>query len=499
MTDPDSERIVEAAPRRLMVVSYFFPPLGGVGVQRTLKWIRHLEHLGWRAAVIAPRNSGYRARDPALGSDIPATAEVHRTAVVEPDQAPAVMAALKVRFSGARGRFDRRVSRHRDGDESVPPARADRPSTMRRLARRVWAAFVRGLVPDDRVGWAPFAVPAALRVHRRTPVDAIYSSSPPMTAHLVAGIVSRRTGLPWVADFRDPWLGNPFAPRGAAWRRPLDRRLERWIVSRADRVVFAMPTLRARYAERYPDVAGRFVTITNGYDRAEFRAPEEVSSPRPRDRGAPPPSRSFGPSHRPTVKSDRFRIVYAGSLYGETELELFLAGVELFLGGRPAARDILRIDFVGWFSDRNSEIAGRFLERGRISPVVEFHGFRPRSEALRRVRDADAVLQILADRPGNEMFLGAKLFEYLASGKPLLAVLPEGDARTMLAELGWGIVADPTPAGVADGLGRLLDAPAPTNLPDPEGRYDRSRLARRLAEVLDEAMEGHPRRRTDDA
>jgi glycosyltransferase involved in cell wall biosynthesis len=330
--------------------------------------------------------------------------------------------------------------------------------------------------PDDQVGWLPFAVLAIVRAHRRSPLAAVVSSSSPVTAHLAAGIARRLLGIAWIADFRDPWLDNPIEPRPGRltqWRR---RVVETWIVRSADRCTFATPSLAETYRRRYPRAAGRMDLVPNGYDRAELGTPAASRSRRKR--------RSAGP----------VRLVYAGSLYRPAELETFLLGVRRLMGRRDVS-DRLRVDFVGTVTDASRAIADRQLvEEPGLEAIVAFHGFVPREEALRRIAEADAALTLLGAGPGMEMFVGAKLFDYIGLDRPILAVVPPGDAGRVLADLGWGIAADPTPEGVADGLSRLIDDPAAaagrTGRADPEGRYDRRRTAALLGELLRCSVEG---------
>jgi glycosyltransferase involved in cell wall biosynthesis len=335
-----------------------------------------------------------------------------------------------------------------------------------RLANEAWRRAVPLLFfPDDHVAWLPGAVRAGLDADRQRPVDVVFSSSPPITAHLAAGRIADRTGVPWVADFRDPWIGNAFAAPLPAPYRAVQRRMERWIVSKAARVVLATGRMVEQYAGRYPDLADRFVHLPNGYDLAELEA--QVTGD--------PPTREPG----------TFRLLYAGSVYGERELTLFLDGVERLLARRPELRERLRVEFLGWFSAANEEIARRRLPA--LDPVVRHLGFVPRPEAIARQRSADAGMVLLSDMGDRSLFATTKLYEYLGLDLPILAIVPPGEVRTILGELGWGVAADPTPDGVADGIERILETERGSDRrADPERRYERRALAGRLAAILDE-------------
>ena len=453
--------------RRVLVVAYYFPPLGGVGVQRTLKFIEHLPRAGWQPVVVAPRGATYRVMDPSAVERLPPELEVHRALSLEP---AGVRGAVRGVVRHAIGPFR---GRHAQDPVVAGPAASGgrdnrQPGGPRRWLNLAWRAGVRTLfVPDEQMAWIPAAARVGARVHRRQPVEVLYSSSPPASTHLAAGLIKALTGRPWVADFRDPWVGNAFASPPSPLHRAAERWLERWVIARADRVVFATPGLRARYVSRYPTRSDRFVTITNGYDRAELGEPE--------------------PHHRGT--HEPFRLVYAGSVYGEAELRIFLDGLALAAERRPNLSDRLRVDFVGWMTPPNQALA---LQRAaKLEPILSIAGQVPRSEAIVRVRSADASLLLLADGPDRDLFIGAKLFEAIGLDRQLLAMAPPGDTRDILAELNWGVVADPEPSSVADALLRLLDSPLPEGPADPAGRYDRSGLAARLATVLAEVAASH--------
>lgn len=443
--------------RRASIIAYYFPPLGGIGVQRTLKHVMYLPDAGWRPVVFAPRGAVYRLTDEASLAELPPGLEVHRSFCYEP-------ARLR-RSLGRLVRWTRGLPAPPDDAPSRAGAPAGEPLAASGL-NRLWGRVVRLLFfPDDQLLWIPFAIRSASSVQRRRPSQVLYSSSPPVTTHLIAGLVSRVSGTPWIADFRDPWISNSFASSLPRFQRPLQARLERWIVEHADRVVFATEGLAERYRRRYPSRAGRFVTIPNGYDAAELSRVRAL----------------------PREDEGTFHIVYSGSLYGDLELELLLDGLALAMHRRPELRERLRVELIGWMTDPNRRRAEAAV--ATLGPVLRVSGFIPRDEALARLRAADAALLLLADGPDRDLFVGGKLFEYLGLDRQVLAVIPRGDARTILEQLDWGIVADPDAEGVADGLERLVSAQVPARSADPEGRYERRRLAAQLGAVFDQVVE----------
>ncbi len=444
---------------RVLVVAYHFPPLGGIGVQRTLKYVTYLPRWGWRPIVITPRNPAYTVRDPSLLDLLPADLAVHRTASLEPGRLPNAVARLLIR-----------------GPKDSSGAAADVAARRARggwLGKLVWKSMIlwnriwyKLLFPDAEIGWVPFGWRAGRSANRRREFDVVYSTAAPISAHLIAGLVKRSTGRPWVADFRDPWLGNPFAADMRGPKGWLQRRTERWIVSRADRVVVVVDGMRAMFVKRYPDLANKFVCIPNGYDRADLA-------------GLTPLRGELG----------RFTVMFAGSLYRPGELEAFLGGVELLVTRRPDLRARLRVQFVGSVSPGNRHVADQYVTPDRLGGVVSFESFIPRPEALARMAGADALLQLMTDEPGTGMFVGGKLYEYLAFDHPILAVMPPGEGRRLVESVPTGRVADVEPVSVADALERLLDDPPSAGQSDPTGRYDRANLAGELAALLDQVVD----------
>ena len=451
--------------RRVLVVTYYFPPVGGIGVQRTLKYVTYLPRWGWEPVIVAPGDPEFPVRDLSLLDALPSGIEVHRTASLEPGK---LLNAAVRRFGGDRSGNGADVA----SDLATTAGGSGRRARMlRRLVsvwKWVWGAL---LFPDWALPWMPFAVRAGGKAHRQNHVDAIYSSAPPVTAHLAARRLKKATGRPWVADFRDPWIGNPFAAPMSRPKRWLQRRMERSIVERADRVVLAMEGLREMFAARYPEMADKFIYIPNGYDRSDIAG--------------------LVPVHG---EAGRFTILFAGSLYRPGELEAFLGGVEKLLERRPDLRARLRVQFVGRVSADNRRLADAYIAPGRIGDVVSFEGFVPRHVALARMAGADALLQLMTAEPGTEMFVGGKLLEYLAFDRPILAVMPPGEGRRLVDSLPVGRSADVEPDSVADALEGLLDNPPAPGPTDPAGRYDRVNLARELADVLDRVVAEHAAR-----
>lgn len=432
------------------MIAYYFPPAGGAGVQRTLKFARYLPELGWQPHLVVPAGADYPIEDTTLSREIPDDARIHRTRIVEPY-----------------GVY-RRLT-HRRGQGSLDVATLSRDvHTSRKLGER-FSEWVRStfFIPDARIGWYPFATRTALRVARTARPKVIYTSAPPYTAHLVGRRVHRATGIPWIADFRDSWVDWLSAARRRGLSRAIELRMERSVLTDATRVVTVSNGVADDLAGRHVGVRDdRWRVITNGFDGADLAdaAPERGDVPR-----------------------SVLLVAHAGTLYGPRDPETLIAALEhLSAEGHPAAAGI-RVRLVGRVAERfarriaESAVADRFF----LVPYVDHR----RATALSL--GADALLLVIDDVPQAAGILTGKLFEYLGMGKPILLLGPEGEAAQLVRETAAGKrVAPGDTSGMCEALVSLWDrfgegrlAGAPVNA---TAGFERRALTEQLARLFDE-------------
>jgi hypothetical protein len=264
--------------RTVLMLLYFFPPVGGISTSRNIRNVEYLPRSGWSPVVVTPADAGYPVKDPSLLDLVAPSVEVIRTGSLEAGHVRGWVSwlgrFLRVPRPG-RGRAVR-PEPIRDGSsaDSSSTAAREPDGLLFRIRRFVF-------FPDDQIGWLPFALRAALRRHRVAPVDVVYSTASPITSHLVAGLFKRRTGLPWVAEFRDPWLGTALAKPIPWLHRRIKAKLERWIIQTADEVVFLAPST--------PHVSGAIPPINFVVVRTA-RSADDAQLDRPRDAGSGSPT-----------------------------------------------------------------------------------------------------------------------------------------------------------------------------------------------------------------
>ncbi len=378
--------------KNVLMIIPFFPPNAGGGVYRPLGFVKYLREYGWRPTVITMESGSFWIGDKSLMLDVPAECRVVRTKALS-------------------GQYILSLARRNKTTEPVP----DRPTSSQvRSSRRFGFLRTIGatvLVPDTYVGWYPFALRAALDAVREGSIDAIYSTSPPETSHLIASRIHEKTGIPWVADFRDPWMNLYLLPHPTPLHGMVHRRLEKRICSRASTIVTNL-WHRDLLREKYPSI-GEVGLIRNGYD------PSHVA---PVMNLAPP--------------ADRFRIVHAGMLTQKRSAVPFLRALKMFIDRVPEARDVCSVEF---FGPRESENDDAVSELG-LEGIVEFKDTVTHDQALKIERSSHILLLIKHTDPVYNGIIPGKLFEYIGVRRPILALVPDGEAGDIVKRLGRGEV-----------------------------------------------------------
>ena len=450
-----------SGPRTALFVAYHYPPIRSGGVERTLKFTRYLREFGYRPVVLTTTAFG---RPP------------------EEDGALRAWEPLQTyRFLFNRG----------SGGQPPPPtARTRSPlaGPIRLLGRRL-------LVPDGQITWAPAAALKALRYLRRHPVDLICTTSPPASAHLVGLFLQRRTGLPWVADFRDSWIYDPLDPGLEEWRfrRGIERRLEERVVSAADAVIATTEISAGYFGTAYPDSGKKIEVITNGFDPRDTEADKACPE-------GPPPGSAGGadgpPDPRPGTPDERgpgpMRLLHTGSFsasHPQRSPRTLFAALESLLQEDPGWRGRIRLELAGSLNASEQEAAAPLLRSG----MAAIHGEVDRKSALDLQRRADVLLLVDHARPWPSSNVPGKFFEYAATGRPILALCGEGMVARMMARLQAGVCVPPDDEmEIRSALVRLYRECSEGGVrgADPESLrpFHRRELTRQLAACFDRVV-----------
>lgn len=370
--------------KRLLIITYYWPPNGGAGVQRWLKFTKYLPQHGWRPVVYTPSNPEVVMADPGLAREVPAEAEVITRPIIEPY-------GMYKRLTG-RGR-DARVHTGFLSEEKQGGWRED------------LALWVRSnlFVPDARVWWVRPSVRFLTAYLREHPVDAVVTTGPPHSMHLIGLALKRRLGVRWIADWRDPWTNIDFYHQ-LRLTRLADRRhhrLEAEVLREADRTIAVGWTMAA---ELEALGARRVDVITNGYD------PADVPSP-------------------PEPVDEDFSLVHVGSLTATRNAPGLWRALAALCRQDAVFAAKLRLRFVGAVD--HSALAD--IAAAGLADNVERIGPVDHAGAMRHMQRARVLLLLLNDTANAKGILTSKLFEYLSVGRPLLAIGPkDGDVARVI-------------------------------------------------------------------
>jgi glycosyltransferase involved in cell wall biosynthesis len=444
-----SEARAARPERSVLMIAYYYPPLGGIGSLRSQKFARHLPAHGWRPIVLTPQRARYFV-DRDLDDGTSSGVEVVRTPFLD------LSSALRGMLHVARPTRSPEIARPDD-------FRAVEGGAVVEFLRRAVRTWL--YVPDGQIGWLPHAVRAGLASIRAGNVDAIYSTSFPVTSHLVARRLKRRSGLPWVADFRDLWTENHYDDCHSRLRKRLDRSIERKLLSEADVLV----TVSETWAETLRRLSGgrRVVVIRNGFDPADFANDE-----------------------RPDCEP--WTVTHVGNFYGDKQdpTPIFAALARLMEQGKIPRAEV-RIKLVG----PRDDYVERQLERSGIADLVEATGFVSHEESVRHQMRSHLLLLVMRAGDRSRGHLPGKLFEYLGARRPILALVPANyEAARIIRETAAGTAVDPSDDRAIEQC--LLDSferrrsGAYARVPACDlSAYERQSAARRLADLFTEIIE----------
>ena len=399
--------------KKVLIISYDFPPARTSGVYRPLKFTKYLPEFGWQPVVLTVRNYQAESVDPSLLDDLPDNIKIKRVYSFEPLRLQTALYKFLYRSRTE----DDHYTGSGESDLIVPKSLVT--SFIKRHFLSPVSSFFKNwfYIPDDKIGWLPMAVLEGWNTVRNEKIDLIYSTSPHETNHLVAMVLKKLTGLPWAADIRDPWVDNVYRSHLSPGRSKLEKWLEEKVIRKADSVVFIGDRLADMYAKKYPELlAGKRRVIHNGFDENDF-------------------ADSINHDVPPKLNSDYVNFVNVGTIYEKSAFGNFLDGFARALESGEIGNDI-RLNFVG----RIIPMWQKKLADPRFFDNITMHGFKPHSEYVSILTVADIVLLMpLGDNPEMaESVVTGKVFELLRAGKPILMIGWKSECAEIIKASGLG-------------------------------------------------------------
>lgn len=414
---------------RVLVVAYYFPPLGLSGVQRIAKWCRYLPERGWDVTVLTVEPGAYFAFDETLLDEVEsAGVRIIRTRTIDPTR--------------------------QGGGKKVVSFPTER---KRRLLSWLSGFF---FLPDNKRGWTRKALSAWDDICEEGRPDIVLSSAPPYTSFMVGDALARKAGVPHVMDYRDDWLDNPRHDYPTSIHRRIHARMERRLLSAAAMVTTINASIRTRLLQRSPSSDVRI--LPQGFDPADIA--------------------TGGGLGDTLAGTRRHRLVYAGMFYHAQQPDTFLRALAIVKARKPVGTRGLEARFVGLFPEARKPL----IDSLGLKDEVTLTGYRNHRETVNELMAADVLWMTVGRQPGEEMISTGKLFEYMGTGKPILALVPPGEAANALEGYGAAWICDPDDAEeVASTLEEILEQLETGNIPvgstEWTAPFDRRKQAGQLA------------------
>ena len=425
--------------RRVLVIAYYFPPMGLSGVQRTLKFVKYLPLYGWAPTVLTVEPKGYYEKDESLLRELDGRGTtIVRTASAGPTRLFA-------------------------GKEVV---RLPREWVRRMMSMLSDTIFI----PDNKVSWRRKAVARALELHRETPFDLIFATAPPFTDFRIGAAVKAKINRPLVFDYRDPWVDYPFKFYPTPFHKLWNVSLERHALRASSHVVTTSRRVKELMIRRY-----RFLTfhdieiIPQGFDPDDY------------PRGLTETSRT---SRKARVGGNPMRVTYAGVFWEDRRPDYFLQAFRDLLNESPKLRGRIEAVFIGNFRAENI----RLVNRLGLNDSVTVLGYLPHDQCVKELLASDLLWMICGDDLGTP----GKLYEYIGARKPILGCVPEGFLRQTVIEAGGVAVGPRDVTGIKHALAEFFQRFERRELKGPREdiveKYNRANLTGNLVKLFESLL-----------
>jgi glycosyltransferase involved in cell wall biosynthesis len=440
--------------RQVLIISYQFPPDIG-SIQRVKKFVKYLPDYGWQPIVITRNINDYRVADLTSLEDINLDVPIIRTGLA--NLIPRIKKALSKRkkksssFAGDR-------KQNKKLNDSIQNNQLKYSVLYHKLVS--WFIW-----PDRAIGWLPFAFIAALKVLSHNRISAVYIVSPPHSMHLLGVLLQSITKVKWVADFRDPWSNDPDIAMPSPIHKFAHQKAEKVVIKSARKTI-TTTKYHAKYFENIiPLNAKNIAVIPNGYDQQDFKDLQGYTR-------------------------TGFTITYAGGFYASRTVTPFLKALSIINNEYP---EILRntiVQFIG----NGQELIREELKQYNFSEIFRFLGYMDHTSTIKVLNQSAILLLVVhSDSIIAQLCIPAKLFEYMALQRPILAISPLGAAAEIVKSSGIGAVVDPKNIReIADSILKYYREYVKSSSEKysvPEHillKYERKELTRQLSFILNE-------------
>jgi glycosyltransferase involved in cell wall biosynthesis len=420
--------------KKVLVITYYWPPSGGSGVQRWLKFVKYFRGFGIEPVILTvdPAYATFPAQDDSLEKEIPAGVEIFRTKASSPFGLYKKIRGKKIPQGGFAGEA--------------------KPNFLERIMR-----FVRGnfFIPDARIGWNKHAIKTASEIIEKYQIDCVITSSPPHSTQLIGLELKKKYNIQWISDLRDPWTDIYYNKElfRTQLAKKRDTKLESLCLKHADQIVVVSDSIARLFEKRNPIVSSKISVIPNGFDESDFEKIE-------------------------TLNTETNYISYIGNLGPNYPIEAFLMEFRNFIENQPN----WKLRFVGnVFEEVKTDIKN--LE---LSNNVEFIPYVEHGKAIEFMLNSKALLLIIPNSEENKGILTGKLFEYMAAKKPIIYIGPvEGDAVKILRNTSMISINN---YDVTKSLNELLNDSLPIFNETEIQKFSRKELTKAMVALIDKSF-----------
>lgn len=383
--------------KKVLIITYFWPPAGGPGVQRILKFVKYLPKFGWEPIILTVQNGEYPAIDYSLEKNIPNTCKVYKTNSFEPF-------SLYKKFLGIKN------------NQHIPTAvlTEEKVSFKKRIANWIRLNL---FIPDAKIGWKYFAVKEGLNIIAREKPDIIFSSSPPPTVHLIAKKIAKKSNLKWIADFRDPWTEIHYyedQPRLSLIKK-IDKSLESKVLHTADKITcISKLDMEDDFGKKTNPL--KCVNIPNGFDEDDF-----------------------GKFNINKTNKSVFTMLHLGAVNNERNPKALFEAIKRLKNNGLINSTMFTLKFVGRIESIIKETVTSF----DIDDLITFVDYLPHQKALKYMEECSILILLITNSKKNNRILPGKTFEYLRAQKFILTFGPsDGETARILMNAKAGEVVE---------------------------------------------------------
>lgn len=418
--------------KKLLFLSYYFPPLGMGGTQRSAKFAKYLGEFGWEPTVVTVKPISYWANDESALDELK-DIRIIRTESLDPQR---VLTRIK-------------------GEQ---PAQAQSGGGSGGIFQKInQKIFPFIFVPDTKILWKHHCLEAVDELFKTEKFDAVLTTSPPHSVHLIGMKISQKYKLPWVADFRDSWAGGVVVHEPTIIQRMQNRRLQKKVLRNADALTVVTSGIKNEFVKESKQDE-KIHYIPNGFDPADF---EELSEP----------------------KNDKFTFCHVGSITQFSYPEVLFKAITVLFEKKPELAQKIKFKFIGQSVIPNFK---ELMEKYNLADIVEQIGYVAHSDSLKYLKQADALLLIALGKQGA-CFIPGKTYEYLGALKPVLAITNANDTAEILKLSNLAFVNEPgNISKIADSIEKMIENPQPIKPADVEyaQQFDRKKQTEQLVEIL---------------